>query len=120
MSDLPSVGRRSMRFWVAAVLAACLILPGWTAEVVEYRFAPGDILEVTVTPQQGLDHTVPIQPDGQISYPVAGVVMAAGLTVGQLAEKLRVELDRHLVNPHVTVTLKELHKQAVPRVSVLG
>jgi polysaccharide export outer membrane protein len=86
----------------------------------EYRFAPGDVIDVSVTPQHVFDRTITVQPDGRISFPVVGQLQAAGVTVAQLTEQLRAGLDRDLVAPRVTVSLKELNKQAVPRVSVLG
>jgi polysaccharide export outer membrane protein len=86
----------------------------------DYRFAPGDVLEITITPQRGFDRTLPIRPDGKISYPIVGEVEAAGQTAAALAETLRSRLNRDLVDPTVTVTLKELNKQATPRVSLLG
>src|ERR671930_14698 len=102
------------------VIAALTTQPARAQEPSAYRFAPGDTIEVTVMPQSSLDRTITIQPDGKISYPSAGQLQAAGLTVAQLAEKLRQGLSRDLVNPSVTVTLKELNKQAVLRVSLLG
>src|SRR5436309_1025678 len=112
------VGMRSViLLGVAALLCAS---PGWTAEADEYHFAPGDVIEVTVAPQHAFDRTVTVQPDGKISFPVVGPLRVGGLTVAQLAEALQTGLDRDLVHPHVTVSLRELNRQAAPRVSVLG
>jgi polysaccharide biosynthesis/export protein len=66
----------------------------------DYRFAPGDTIEITVTPQRNFDRIVTVQPDGNISYVVVGQLQAAGLTVNQLAEKLREGLNRELVDTH--------------------
>lgn len=103
------------------LLVGLLIAAGVAAaDPTEYRFAPGDVLEVSVVPQQGLDRVLTIRPDGKISYPVAGELPAAGLTAPELTEKLRAGLSRELINPRVTLTLKTLNPQAVPRVSLLG
>jgi len=77
------------------------------------------VLEVTVAPQHTFDRTVTIQPDGTISYPVLGRFQAAGLTVAELEAKLRDGLNAELVDPQVSVVLKEF-KQAVRRVNLLG
>ncbi len=110
-----------MRFWhLFLIVAAFVAQPGGAEKANLYRFAPGDTIDVTVAPQRDFDRTLTIQPDGKISYPVAGQLQAAGLTVEQLTEKLRQGLTRDLVGPHVTVTLKQINNQAVPRISLLG
>jgi polysaccharide biosynthesis/export protein len=86
----------------------------------DYRFAPGDVIEVTVAPQHGFDRTITVQPDGKISYPVVRELQVAGLTVTELAEKLRQGLNRDLVDPVVTVTLREAGKREVGRITLLG
>ena len=86
----------------------------------DYRFAPGDVIEVTVAPQQKYDRTLTVQPDGKISYPDVGELRVAGLTVAQLGEKLRQGLNRVLVDPVVTVSLREAGRREVGRISLLG
>jgi polysaccharide biosynthesis/export protein len=85
-----------------------------------YVFNPGDVLEITVQPQQGYDRTLTIQPDGKMVFPVIGELVAAGMTVQQLTERLQQGLAAELKRPRVTVSLKEASKGAAPRVSVLG
>src|SRR5262249_4998638 len=91
-----------------------------TAPPAEYRFAPGDVIDVTVTPQRAFDRTITVQPDGKISFPRVGQLQAAGLTLAELEAKLQEGLDHDLVDPHVTVSLKDAGKQSGLRVSVLG
>jgi polysaccharide export outer membrane protein len=86
----------------------------------EYRFAPGDVIEVTVTPQRGFDRTVTVQPDGKITYPIVGQVEAAGQTVKQLAEVLQQGLNQELVDPVVSVSLREASRREIGRISLLG
>jgi protein involved in polysaccharide export with SLBB domain len=115
-------------FLVLAILAVWITAPGARGaaeplsptQAPDYRLAPGDVLEITLAPQHELDRTVTVQPDGQISFPFVGLYRAGGLTTSELGEKLRQQLDRDLVSPHVTVSLKELNHPTVPRVSVLG
>ena len=94
---------RFRRGWmIAAVwLAASWGLAAQAAERIDYRFAPGDVIDVTVTPQKAFDRTVTVQPDGMISYSRIGQLQAAGLTVGQLAELLQTGLNHDLVDPRV-------------------
>src|SRR5262245_66555366 len=102
-----------MRYWSVLVLVllgahVALAANGTpTTQPADYHFAAGDVIEVTVTPQHNFDRTVTVQPDGKISYPLIGQLQAAGLTVAQLVQKLHDELNRELVDPIVTVALKE-------------
>jgi polysaccharide export outer membrane protein len=105
---------------IVAVVVAAAAGAAMPAPAPNYRFAPGDVIEVTVAPQHSFDRTVTVQPDGKMSYPVVGEVRVGGLTVAELAEKLRQGLNRDLVDPVVTVTLREAGKREVGRVSLLG
>ena len=114
-----------MRFWqfltlLGTLAAAPAALGARAATPDDYRFAPGDLIEVTVAPQHSFDRTVTIQPDGKISYPNVGQLHAAGLTVAQLVQKLRDGLNRDLVDPLVTVSLREAGKREAGRASLLG
>lgn len=102
--------------WAGTALAADVPASGSG----EYRFAPGDVIEVTVTPQKDYDRTITVQPDGKISYPLIGQIAAAGRTVDQLAEDVRIGLGHELRDPEVSVSLKEMSKDTVRRVSVYG
>src|SRR5688572_11193681 len=66
---------------------------GAAASAVDYRFAAEDVIEITVSPQSSFGRTLTVQPDGKISYPIAGQVEVVGLTVEQLAKKLQEALN---------------------------
>jgi polysaccharide export outer membrane protein len=85
-----------------------------------YQFVPGDVIDITVPSHMGYDRTLTIQPDGRIQYPSLGELVAAGLTPAQLAARIRQGLNAELVDPEVTVSLKEINKGLLRRVSVLG
>lgn len=93
---------------------------GFSQPSTDYLFVPGDVLDITVKPQEGYDRTVTVQPDGKIVFPVVGEVMAAGLTVAELTRRLQKGLELELKRPQVTVSLKEINRGVLRRVSVLG
>lgn len=101
--------------WGAGPRAEAAPVPG-----AAYAFAAGDVLEITVQPQQGYDRTVTVQPDGKIAFPVVGELTAAGLTISQLTERIEQGLGAELKRPHVTVSLREMNRGLLRRVSVLG
>jgi polysaccharide export outer membrane protein len=78
---------------------------------------PEDVLEISVWGYPDLTRVVAVLPDGRISVPLVGGVVAAGLTVEQLARALVRGFARYIRDPQVTVIVKEFRKV---RVSVLG
>jgi protein involved in polysaccharide export with SLBB domain len=119
--------QRFSRLAVLTVLAGAAFVWGasprahaGSAPAPAYSFASGDVLDITVQPQQGYDRAVTVQPDGKIAFPVVGEVIAAGLTITQLTERLQQGLCAELKHPRVTVSLREMNRGLLRRVSVLG
>lgn len=73
-----------------------------------YLLGPGDRVEVSVYGFPEYTGPMSVLPDGTITLPIVGKINAAGKTTEQLAEDLRVTLDRILVDPSVSVTLNAL------------
>jgi polysaccharide biosynthesis/export protein len=113
-------GCRRAGLSLAAVLIACCLLPAAYGQPDGYTLVPGDVIEVIVSSHTGYDRTLTIQPDGRIYFSVAGEIVAAGLTVPRLAARLQEGLSAELVDPRVTVALKEINRSLLRRVSVLG
>lgn len=83
----------------------------------QYLLSAGDSLEVFVWREEELTRPVVISPDGSLSYPLAGELTAAGLTVKQLQEELTTRIRGFIPKAMVTVTLVEATGY---RVYVLG
>ena len=79
-------------------------LPG-TPLVASYKLGPGDILEITVWKEEGLEKQVIVPPDGVITFPHAGSFKAEGMTIDQVRNELAVRLGKIIVDPVVTVFL---------------
>jgi polysaccharide biosynthesis/export protein len=85
-----------------------------------YVLAPGDVIEVSVTSHAGYDRVLTVQPDGRIVFAVVGEMIATGSSPAQLAARLREGLKAELIDPQVTVSLKEMHRSGTRQASVLG
>lgn len=73
-----------------------------------YRIGIGDLLQVEVYDEPDLTKEVRVLTDGHISFPLLGMVRAAGLTVTDLEQLLTKRLgEKYLVSPQVTVFVKE-------------
>ncbi|MDG2376926.1 MAG: polysaccharide biosynthesis/export family protein [Woeseiaceae bacterium] len=82
-----------------------------------YLVQPGDLLEVSVWREEYLEREVAVQPDGMISFPLAGVLQAAGRNVGEIQEAVAARLSQFIPDPVVTVSIKEIRGN---RIYVIG
>jgi len=83
----------------------------------EYRLGPEDVIQVFVWKEDDLGTTAVIRPDGKISVPYVGEIIASKKTAGELQKELEEKYKQVLVMPVVTVIVKEIN---YPKVSVLG
>ena len=74
-----------------------------------FVFGPEDELEITVWENSDLKFKMPVRPDGFISFPLIGDVLAQGLTPAQLKKKITVRLKKFITDPIVTVVVKEIN-----------
>lgn len=89
--------------------------------VKSYKMAVGDQLQINVWKNPELSLAEPIRPDGKISVPLVGDVMAAGLTPEQLAAKIKTRLASYIKAPNVTVILTSLQgHEFLSRIRVTG
>src|SRR5690606_27727091 len=68
-----------------------------------YHIGVGDQLQVQVWRNAELSTTVPVRPDGKISSPLVGDIVAAGLTTQELAQAITAKLSNYVRNPEVTI-----------------
>ncbi len=59
----------------------------------KYLLQPGDILEISVWKEPDLQSEVLVQPDGRISFPLVGSVMAKGRTVQAVNSAIAARLE---------------------------
>lgn len=91
------------------------------AAVENYAIGVDDIVQVSVWRNPELGITVPVRPDGRISVPLVGDVMAVGLTPSQVAEDIQEKLAAFVRDPQVAVILTELRShEYLSRVRVTG
>ncbi len=74
----------------------------------DYLAGPEDVLVISVWKEEGLEQEVIVRPDGKVSFPLAGDVVAAGRTPEQIQRDITERLERYIPDPVVTVTVKEI------------
>jgi polysaccharide biosynthesis/export protein len=88
--------------------------PGSNASVdSDFIIGPDDVLAVNVWREPEVSQMVTVRPDGKISLPLAGQVVASGLTTVQLQEAIRKQLQGFLSRPEVTVIVHQVKSQRV-------
>jgi polysaccharide biosynthesis/export protein len=96
--------------------------PAETATAVDaYHIGVDDIVQVSVWRNPELGITVPVRPDGMISVPLVGDVLAGGRTPGEVAKDIQDKLGVYVRDPQVAVILTELRShEYLSRVRVTG
>ena len=111
--NVPAFGGRFSRVrnflvlsFVAAISCSALLTSQAQATPPNYKINPGDILQVTVWKEDGLDREVLVAPDGTITFPLVGEVVARGKTAEQLRADLETAIAPMIRDSHITVSIK--------------
>lgn len=89
--------------------------------VESYKMAVGDVVQINVWKNPELSIGEPIRPDGIISLPLIGYVMAVGRTPEELASIIEQKLSAYVKNPNVTVILTGIQgHEFLSRIRVTG
>lgn len=74
-----------------------------------FALGPEDVVVVTVWRNQDLSREVTVRPDGMISMPLIGDLLAAGLSADELAKQITERLKEFMASPTVSVQVKEVN-----------
>ncbi|MCS6285436.1 MAG: polysaccharide biosynthesis/export family protein [Nitrospira sp.] len=79
----------------------------------EYTIGPEDVLEISVWRNADLSKTVAVRPDGRISLPLIGDVVAVGKTAVQLADTISSKLKEYKENPQVSIVISQVNSYVI-------
>ena len=74
----------------------------------EYVIADGDVLYISVWENADMDQEVVVRPDGRISFPLVGDVVARGRTIVELDGTLTEALKEYIRMPEVSISIRRL------------
>lgn len=77
-----------------------------------YRMQPGDSVEVQYRFTPEFNAKALVQPDGQISIPIAGAVLIGGLTVAEARTAIAAKAGERLREPEIMLLLTDFVKPA--------
>jgi len=96
-----------MKTYIFAILAFLAAPMAWAQG--SYQVQPGDVLSITVLEDTNLNRQALVRPDGGISLPIAGNILAAGNTISGIERVIRERLAPGFsVTPTVSVALTQL------------
>lgn len=89
--------------------------------VTTYHIGVDDQLQITVWHNPDLSVSVPVRPDGRITVPLIGDVVAGGRTPDQVSAEIKDKLQSYIRDPQVAVILIALRSnEYLSRVRVTG
>ena len=75
-------------------------------DTANYLLAPGDLIEISVWKEEGMqEQQTLVAPDGNITFPLAGTIMAAGKPMFALEAAIASRLADYIADPVVNVKL---------------
>jgi polysaccharide export outer membrane protein len=92
---------------------------GWAADKTEglpgndYIIGAGDVLEISVWKNEDLTKLLTVLPDGKISFPLIGEVMAEGKTLAQFKKELESKISRYVPDPVLSVVIQQLNSNMI-------
>lgn len=78
-----------------------------------YVIGPGDSLDINVWKEPDFSRVVVVRPDGKITLPLIGDVMASGVTADRLQGTLEKLLKEYVEIPRVSVSVTAAHNMKV-------
>lgn len=109
----PPQGRPANERAANATTTVSTTLPNAAETSADYRLTPGDKLRIDVYKDPQLSQSLQVRPDGKITLPLVGDLVAAGHTSTELRDSVSGALKEYIANPVVTVIVVETTPQVV-------
>jgi polysaccharide export outer membrane protein len=100
---------------ITLIALGCLASRALQAQALpDYKLHPGDKLILGVYDDPKLmPQEITITPDGKVSYPLVGEIMAAGKTVEQVRSEMETRLKKYISEPIATVMVTQVQGNVV-------
>lgn len=101
----------------AASLPSSSETTGKAAPEIDYQIGENDVLEITVWNEPDLKQSLPVRPDGKITFPLIGEIQAANETPSELQGQIASKLKAFITHPDVTVMVLQMNSR---KFNILG
>lgn len=92
-------------YWLVLALVVLIPLRGAYAQE-GFTIQPGDILQITVWKEEGMDREVLVLPDGTITFPLVGALAVQDVSPHDLQSAITLKLQPYIPDAAVTVSVK--------------
>jgi len=79
----------------------------------DYAIGQGDVLFISVWKDESLTRDVVVLPDGTISFPLIGTMMAEGRTIDDLKKEIASRIKRFVPDPVLSVSVKSVNSMYI-------
>lgn len=76
-----------------------------------YQIGPGDVIGIRVWREPELSQQQTVRPDGKITLPLVGDVVANGLSPNQIRDSITEQLQEFILNPNVMVVVMQVRSK---------
>lgn len=97
----------------AGLICLALLIMVSAAAAQDYKIGSGDVLEVSVWGVPEMSRTVTVRPDGKITLPAIGDVLADGVAPMALSSRIATVMEDYVKQPVVTVAVQEIRNNRV-------
>lgn len=87
--------------------------PAWTEADLGHRLYPGDELELSVLTAPEFNRLLRVAPDGRISPPVGGAIMAGDRTIAEVETAIEAQLAAELRHPEAVLAPRAFASQRI-------
>jgi len=94
------------RILLLTLLIFTLLPFGNNAYSSDFKIMAGDVLQITVWKEAGMDHELVVLPDGSISFPLIGMINIQGLTPIETSKLIKNKLRQTIPDAAVSVIVK--------------
>src|ERR1051326_5597244 len=102
-------------------ISAFLLLSQTNLQAEDYHIGVGDVLEIKVFGESEFTGLFKVGNEGNIEYPYIRKIKAQGKTRDEITQEITTKLkDGYLIDPQVSVDIKEFRSQKVQLVGAVG
>ncbi len=108
-------GKVILLVWLACILSCAVRaeIPGSVQDCSDYVIGQGDVLTISIWKDDSLTREVVVLPDGTISFPLIGTIVAENKTIGGLKKDIESEIKRYVPEPVLSVAVKSVNSMYV-------
>ncbi|MDX2478953.1 MAG: polysaccharide biosynthesis/export family protein, partial [Desulfuromusa sp.] len=100
-----------MKIIVCICLSLALCISACFAE--DYLIGRGDVLEISVWGVPEMSRSVVVRPDGKVTLPAVGDVLADKMAPAELSKKIAKAMTKYIKQPVVTVSVEQIRNNRV-------